>query len=202
MRNCRISVLAILVIFVVMVNTCILEAAIINVTGGTLGSFTGNPDYAWIVQASPQWLRIGNGNTTVDTRADVLLDMGSVKNVTEIIFKNNPNTTGEQIRYVEVYAADETALGFDPLDQSKYTVWLFGGYVSGYTYNANVQTTADILDVSKRYLRIGIRDHANGWTLNSSHWYAELGDIIVPEPATILTLSLGAIGFVFRRHKA
>lgn len=149
----------------------------IAVTCGTLDSFTGDLDYAWNVQLSPKWFRIGNGSTEYDTRANVLLDLGSVKNVTEVIFKNAPVTTGEQIRYVDVYAADETAPGFDPLDESKYTMCLYGGYVSGYTYDANSQTTADIIDVSKRYLRIGIRDHANGWTLNAAHWYAELGDI-------------------------
>lgn len=156
-------------------------------SAGTLKTFTGNPDYAWVVQASPQWLRIGNGNTGVDTCACILLDMGSVKNVTQIIFQNCPQTTGDQIRYVEVYAADETAPAFDPLDQSKYTLWLYGDFVQGYTYNADTQITADVIDVSKRYLLIVIKDHANGWTLDAAHWYASLGNIFVSDAPKLTT---------------
>jgi len=140
------------------------------------------------VPAGYQVSGIGNDNTTpfdiyswgfagydmgADGDLDMLLDLGSVKNVAKILMQNrtDASSNGAFVNLV-ISVADEAAPGFNPTDISFYSTVVFNSYAAPASADAGLWREADITDSTKRYFQIRILD--TWWGAPSPTFFADI----------------------------
>ncbi len=176
------------------------SASAIAVTGGELTGIGGSS----VIVAVPSDVNNANyGAGQTDNAIHLLLDMGSIQNVTSLQITNRVAAATQYS--ARTFAVSVSAADSGSTNVADYSTVVFANATatSGSTNAANAVQTLDVTDFSKRYVLINFT--ANFWGYspgisNVAPGYSNLAQFsnvsvtAVPEPGTIGLLLFSGIG--------
>lgn len=141
-----------------------------------------------------------------DGKIYAVLDLGSVQGVDKVVNLNRLNAPVLPAHHIQILvAADESAGGFDPAIASSFTAEVFNGELTPVTAAAAASRSADINDISRRYLLLVYTDNLDG-PISTSNYQVQIGDLqveLIPEPTTsslLLGVGGGCLALSARRR--